>query len=196
MKTLLQFLNIKSDVFVQMAIAESNLMAALLIGCETTLYIASRLQVYVELWHRLPVTATRNNLEESITMTYVHVLHFLAQAILVYEGSSTQRTISALWKINDVVEFEKKGNDLVSKIEIDASNCDRVVENRQQEIVLQLQKNMQKVLTELQQHRQLQASLDHLHVKIDQEQSGNQAQIRQLLEEAQRRSKYVIDHAP
>jgi pyruvate kinase len=29
-----------------------------------------------------------------------------------------------------------------------------------------------------------------------QEQSGNQAQIRQLLEEAQRRSMYVIDHAP
>ena len=151
----------------QAAVAESNQMAALLIGCETTLYIASRLEVYIEFWHRLPPAATRNNLGESLAVMYAHVLHFLARAIPVYESSTIRRAFSALWKIDEVVDFEKKGNELAIKVEIDTSNCDRIVNAQQQEFVSQLQQNMQKVLAELQQHHQLQASLDHLHVKID-----------------------------
>jgi hypothetical protein len=167
METLWQLLAIKSDVFMQAAVAESNQMAALLIGCETTLYMASRLQVYIEFWHRSPAAATRNNLGESLGVMHAHVLHFLARAILVYESSTIRRAFSALWKIDDVVEFEKKGNNLAIKVETDTSNCDRAVNAQQQEIVSQLQQNMQKVLAELQQHHQLQASLDHLHIKID-----------------------------
>ncbi|KAF7502845.1 hypothetical protein GJ744_005000 [Endocarpon pusillum] len=154
-------------LLLEAAVAESNQMAALLIGCETTLYMASRLQVYIEFWHHLLMEATRNNLEEALAMMYAHVLHFLARAILVYESSVIRRAFSALWKTDDVVEFEKKGCNLAIKVEIDASNCDRAVNAQQQEIVSQLQQNMQKVLAELQQHHQLQASLDHLHLKID-----------------------------
>jgi hypothetical protein len=127
METSLQLLVIKSDVFMQAAVAESNQMAAILIGCETILYMASRLQVYIEFWYHLPSEVTRNNLEESLTVMYAHILHFLAWAILVYESSAIRRTISALWKTDDVVEFEKKGSNLVIKVEIDASNCDRAV---------------------------------------------------------------------
>jgi hypothetical protein len=167
METLSQLLAIKSYVFIQASVAELNQMAALLIGCETTLYMAGRLQVYIDFWHHLSAAATRNNLGESLAVMYAHVLHFLARAILVYESSTIQRAFSALWKIDDVVEFEKKGNELAIKVEIDASNCDRTVNARQEKTVSELQQKMQKVLAELQQHYQLQASLDHLHVKID-----------------------------
>ena len=71
------------------------------------------------------------------------------------ESSVIRRAFSALWKTDDVVEFEKKGSHLAIKVEIDASNCDRAVNAQQQEIVSQLQQNMQKVLAELQQHHQL-----------------------------------------
>lgn len=70
---------------------DSHQMATLLAGCETSLYMASRLQVYVEFWCGLPVTAAvraaRNNLEESIVVMYAHILHFLARAIHTYETS-------------------------------------------------------------------------------------------------------------
>ena len=151
----------------QAAVAESNQMAALLIGCETILYMASRLQVYIEFWHRLPAAATRDNLGESLTVMYAHVLCFLARTILVYESSTIRRAFSALWKIDDVVGFEKEGNNLAIKVEIDANNCHRIANAGLQEIVSQLQQNMQKVLAEIQKHHQLQASLDQLNVKID-----------------------------
>ncbi|KAF7505435.1 hypothetical protein GJ744_000762 [Endocarpon pusillum] len=154
-------------LLLEAAVAESNQMAALLIGCETILYMASRLQVYIEFWYHLPPEATRNNLEESLAMMYAHVLHFLARAILVYESSAIRRAFSALWKTDDVVKFEEKGSNLAIKVENDASNCHRAINAQQQEIVSQLQQDMQKVLAELQQHHQLQASLDHLHLKID-----------------------------
>ncbi|KAI9888211.1 MAG: hypothetical protein M1814_001089 [Vezdaea aestivalis] len=139
------------------AMAESNQMAALLIGCEIALYMASRLQVYVEFWQKLPVETSQRNLEASLANMYAFVLKFLARALLVYDTSTIKRTLSAMWQIDEVTKFENEVDKLAVKVQNDASNCDRNAHFQQ----------MQDVLTELQKQHQMQISLDRLHLKID-----------------------------
>lgn len=142
-------------------------MAALLLGCETVLYMANRLMAYTEFLHNLPKTLRRDNLEESVVKMYAHILRFLTEALQAFEKPTLQRSLSAIWKIGSIVEFEKKAHDLAIKIEIDANNCDRAASADDREDISRLKQNLQQVLTELQQLRQIQVTLDRLNVKID-----------------------------
>lgn len=77
-------------------------MAALLAGCETSLYMANRLKAYLDFLHHLPTTLTQTNLETALIELYAHVLRFLAQAISVYQDSTFHRALTAFWTTSEI----------------------------------------------------------------------------------------------
>lgn len=113
--------------------------------------MASLLNVYVQFWQDLPVAAAQKDLEESIVNVYVHILRFLAQALHTYESSTLRRNFTALWSINDAVDFKKTANDLAVKVEFDASNCNRTLDAQGRIMVQRLLQSMQQMLAGLQQ---------------------------------------------
>lgn len=129
--------------------------------------MANRLKAYADFLFSLPAGLTRDNLQESIVLMYAHILRFLAQALQIYQSSTIQRTLSALWKADDIVHFERSSNELAIKVETDASNCDRTVNAQSRETVLHSQQNLHKVIVELQRYREIQVTLDSLNLKID-----------------------------
>ena len=142
-------------------------MTSLLVGCEITLYMANRLKVYIEFLHQLPTTLTCTNFETAIIELYAHVLGFLARAIRIYQTSTSHRALRAFWTDSDIVKFEKTCSELGARVEIEASNCDRTLGAQDRKWIGNLKQDLQTVLEELKQSRQLQKSLDRLETKID-----------------------------
>lgn len=133
-------------------------MALLLVGCETTLYLASRLRVYIEFLQKLDASPSRHNLEITVVKLFAHILSFLAQAIRTYQASSIRRMLSSVWTDSNVTTFEKTCYDLAQQAEIEASNCDRA-----------RQEDMLEILKELRDFRHFDVRLDRLEIdtKLD-----------------------------
>ena len=131
------------------------------------MYMANRLKAYIEFLHRLPTTLTRTNFETAVTALYAHVLGFLARAIRIYQTSAPHRALRALWTESDIVSFERASDKLGFRVEIEASNCDRILSTHDREYIRKLKQDLQRVLEELKQSHQLQESLDRLETKID-----------------------------
>ncbi|RMZ91481.1 hypothetical protein DV736_g1283, partial [Chaetothyriales sp. CBS 134916] len=141
-------------LLLEAAVSEANQMACLLVGCETALYMANRLTVYMEFLLRLPGTVSRTNFEGALTRLYACILRFLSQAIQVYKTPAVGRAFKAFWQDGEVQEFEKECDRLAIHVETEASNCDRTEKLRQD-------------LQELENFRQLQASVNQIEIKLD-----------------------------
>jgi hypothetical protein len=142
-------------------------MSSLLAGCETVLYMANRLKVYIDFLHSLPPTLPHNNFETVLTDLYSHILRFLARAIQIYQTSTLERVLTAVWKASDILDFEKECDELGRRAEIEASNCDRTLSAQDREGYVQMKQDLLKVLKELDQYRKLQESLGQIKIKID-----------------------------
>src|SRR4051794_38061532 len=119
-------------------------MTSLLVGCETVLYMANQLKAYMDFLHGLPATLTRTNFTTAVTELYSHILRFLARAIHIYQTPTFQRAFTAFWGESDVQEFEKVCDKLGTKVEIEASNCDRVLSAHDREHTEKLDQDLQR----------------------------------------------------
>ncbi|KAI4086596.1 MAG: hypothetical protein LQ339_009019 [Xanthoria mediterranea] len=151
----------------QAATSERNQMAALLAGCETSLYMANRLKAYMDFLRTLPTTLTRTNFERAVIELYAHILRFLARAIAVYQDSTIHRAFMAFWTTSDFQSFETDCDRTRLRVEIEANNCDRTISAQDREHATQGRQELQKVLKELEQYRKMQGSLDRIETKID-----------------------------
>ena len=142
-------------------------MAALLAGCETSLYMANRLKAYMDFLRTLPTTLTRTNFETAVIELYAHILRFLARAIAVYQESTIHRAFMAFWTTSDFQSFETDCDSTGLRVEIEANNCDRILSAQDRAHATQGRQELQKVLKELEQYRKMQGSLDRIETKID-----------------------------
>jgi hypothetical protein len=142
-------------------------MTSLLVGCDIVLYMVNRLKAYMDFSRGLPTTLTRTNFEAALTELYAHILRFLAQAIRIFQTSTFHRAVRAFWEESDISEFEIKCNELGTRVEIEASNCDRTLSAQDREHTGKLKQNLQTVLEELKRSHRLQESLNRIEIKID-----------------------------
>ena len=142
-------------------------MASLLVGCETVFYMANRLEAYIDFMHKLPTTLTRSNFEAALVEFYAHILQFLARAIQIYRTPSVKRAFAAAFgEVGNIENFERDCDKLGTRVEIEASNCDRILSTQDRGSTMQLEQKLQKVLVDLEQHHKLQDSLDRLKTNL------------------------------
>lgn len=142
-------------------------MTSLLVGCETVLYMANRLKAYMIFLHGLPATLTRTNFEIALTILHARILKFLAYAIQIYQTPTLKRAFKAFWEDSDVQDFEQECDKLGYNLEIEASNCDRILRGQDRERAEKLKRNLDGVLEELKKLHHIQYSLNQLEIKID-----------------------------
>jgi ankyrin repeat domain-containing protein 50 len=107
-------------------VSESQQMGALLLGLDRALYIIDRCKVYEILYPRDPsVGKAGNNFESALTELYVLVLQFLSKAIHLYDKTTAARALTAFWDPSDIIDFEKRCQDLEARVDIEAGNCER-----------------------------------------------------------------------
>lgn len=129
--------------------------------------MSNRLSAYMQFLHQLPPTLSRDNLETAVVAMYVLILRFLAQAIRIFEKSTIQRSICAIWNENDITDFGKGCSELGVRLEIEASNCDRSLAAIDRDRAAELRSNLNKVLEELKELHEIQTSIDRIDIKID-----------------------------
>lgn len=76
------------------------------------------------------------------------------------------RPVRAFWKESDISEFETTCDELGTRVEIEASNCDRTLSAQDRERTGQLKRDLQTVHKGIQKSRQLQDSLSQIEIKI------------------------------
>ena len=93
------------------------------------LCMANRRKVYFEYFMRLPPTLATSNLENALTKIYTH-MQFIATAIQTYKQNLATRTWQALWETSNLESFEKESDTLGDRAEIEAKNCDRMIDTQ------------------------------------------------------------------
>jgi hypothetical protein len=125
-------------------------MGTLLLGLDRTLYILDRCKVYEMLYPRDPsVGKAGDNFESALIELYVLILQFLSKAIHLYDKTTAARAIHAFWHPNDIVDFEKKCQDLEARVDIEAENCERFYNQTERAMSSQHAKTLTGLLKEL-----------------------------------------------
>jgi NACHT domain len=151
----------------QILMSGADQMAALVVGCETVLYMVNRLKTYMKFWMRLPPTQERTNFENALTRLHAHILTFLALALRKYQQSSFRRTMTALWDEGEILDFEDKCGKLGGQLDAVAADCDRALADQDRGTLQGAVQQLHDVLTELKQIHYLHATLKRVEQKID-----------------------------
>jgi ankyrin repeat domain-containing protein 50 len=132
----------------KMAVAESQQMGALLIGVEKVTYLTNRCKVYETIYlhdkqsgqavtdlkpaMKNPESAVTNlelavaNLKSALVTLYAAMLRFLATANRLYEKSFGTRAIHGILNPDEVASFVDECQKLETRVDIEASNCERI----------------------------------------------------------------------
>jgi hypothetical protein len=95
------------------------------------------------------------------------ILRFLAGAICIYQKASIARGFEAFWRIEEVSTFENECNKMASRAEIEASNCDRDLSAVNRAAAQQHQKDLGRILKQLEAMQIIQTGIDKLETKLD-----------------------------
>lgn len=129
---------------------ESQQMGALLLGLDRALYVIDRCKVYEMLYPRDPhATEAINNFESALTELYVLILQFLSKAIELYDKNTATRALNAFWDPNDVADFEKRCQNIETRVDIEAQNCERLYNRIERAESSQRAKSLKALLEEL-----------------------------------------------
>ena len=143
----------------QIATTARNEMASLLQGTETVLYIMNRLKAYLEYLQKVPNGVQRSNFQAALESMYALVLRFLASAIRIYQEGGISRTLRAVWRVDEIVNFSKESESTASRVEVEAQNCDRVLSGERT-------KDFNRMIEELEGIKKLDISISAISVNI------------------------------
>lgn len=141
-------------------------MAALLVGLKTVLYIMNRSKVYTDYLCSLPVALERTNFESALTDLHVIIFEFLTRAIQLYQVNTVTRSFDAIWKPEDVANFESECHSIEERVEIEATNCDRLLSGIEREAAARCRVDLQSVLNDLMELRNVKDSVEKVHMEI------------------------------
>jgi ankyrin repeat domain-containing protein 50 len=137
-----------------MAVAESQQMGALLIGVERVTYLISRCRIYEILYlyskqsgqavahlelAETSVELAVANLKSALVVLYAAMLRFLAMAIRLCEKSPGKRAIHGILNPDQVVSFVQECQTLETRVDNEASNCERTCSHTTREKLAGLQ---------------------------------------------------------
>ena len=112
-----------------MALGESELIAALLVGEDKVTQLINRCTIYERLYLSSevsgPSTLAMENLTTALTALYLVVLRFLARAKKFYDKGSVSRTLGSGFGLK-VLEFVESCKDLETQVDTEARNLDRI----------------------------------------------------------------------
>jgi hypothetical protein len=108
----------------KVALTDSNQRAILVTGIELAFYVSNRLKIYLDTFASLPSSSAKENLRKSLMHLYVHILKFLAHAIIVQQQKGIVRVMQALWDSGDLSQFEDKCDKLCARASEEARICD------------------------------------------------------------------------
>ena len=112
-----------------MAVGESELMAALLVGGEKVTQLINRCTIYELLYLSSevsgPSTLAMENLTTALTALYLVVLRFLARAKNLYDKGSVSRTLGSVLG-SKVLKFVDSCKDLETQVDTEARILDRI----------------------------------------------------------------------
>ena len=139
-------------------------MASLLTGLDVALYMTNRLKAYREFSTRLPAGLATSQFEEALVEFYALILRFLANAIEQFQKGTTRRALEALWKTEEIQNFEAECDKVAIRTEIEAQNCDRALGKNNFDLV---HGDLLKVLSDIKDLHSLKTLIGVLQDKID-----------------------------
>ncbi|KAK2795666.1 hypothetical protein FQN52_003515 [Onygenales sp. PD_12] len=125
----------------QIFVAESTQMGALLVGIETITYLVGRCAIYESLYRpgATPKDALQN-LEAALTELYAVILGLIALTYRLLSKNTGTRALHALVKPSDVLDYVNKCRDLQPRVDVEAQNCERILNRDAREVDLNTQK--------------------------------------------------------
>ncbi|TGO84389.1 hypothetical protein BPOR_0510g00050 [Botrytis porri] len=154
-------------LLLEITIADGSQMAVLLAGLEIALSIMNRLRAYMKYLEDLPATKERENFQASLVELYVVALQFLVRAIQIYQENTSKRIWKAFWQPSEVLDFENRCDRIATRVEIEASNCDRTLNALNRQHTNQKLQNLRKVLKELEELRYIKESVSEILEQIN-----------------------------
>jgi ankyrin repeat domain-containing protein 50 len=132
-------------------VGEHEQMGALLVSVEKVTYLTNRCAIY-EILYRPATTPGQvlHNLHAALVVLYAAILQLTALAHRLFAKNTATRAIHAFINPSEVSDFLAKCQDLETRVEIEAQNCERM---RSQEVDVNLQISvcsLQKLLESLQ----------------------------------------------
>lgn len=141
-------------------------MGALLVGLDIALYMMNRLKVYMDYLQDLPAALERTNFESSLTELHALILQFTARAIRICQKNSLTRALDAFWKPDEVLSFETDCDKIEKRVEIEAKNCDRLLDKLERENTVRRTENLQKLHNDLNELQKMKDSIDRIEAGV------------------------------
>ncbi|KAK2769608.1 hypothetical protein FQN53_005988 [Emmonsiellopsis sp. PD_33] len=125
----------------QIFVAESTQMGALLVGIETITYLVGRCAIYESLYRpRATPKDALQNLEAVLTELYAVILGLIALTYRLLSKTTGIRALHALVKPSEVLDYVNKCRDLQARVDVEAQNCERILNRDAREVDLNTQK--------------------------------------------------------
>jgi hypothetical protein len=140
-------------MLLDVALAEHKQMSILITGLNIVLYMSLRLDLYLQYLWKIPSSNEKSYLQSRLVELYVVILRFLAEAIHIYQKSTSKRILEAFLKLSEVEEFEENCQRRANDVEVAASSCDRIVAFHESE-------NLKKYFSDLQSELKILATID------------------------------------
>lgn len=101
---------------------------------EKVLYLIDRCRIYELLYidqpsislSKTPEALALQNLTTSLVSLYVNILEFLVKALIHLDKGTLHQSWSSFWTLAGIEELQNKWLSNEAKVEIEASNCERV----------------------------------------------------------------------
>ncbi|KAJ9292711.1 hypothetical protein DTO271G3_8525 [Paecilomyces variotii] len=147
--------------------SESHMMGTLLIGLDKILYLIDRCKVYELLYPHHPlIEDIYQNFESALVGLYVLILDFLAVAVQTFENNAIKRTLTALWSLDSINKYDTRFQELMTRVEIEAHNCDRLYSRHERLVSQQQTKDLKRILSDLEQLNSTQGQIEIVRDRV------------------------------
>ncbi|KAL1957574.1 hypothetical protein VTO42DRAFT_5685 [Malbranchea cinnamomea] len=152
----------------ELATADSEQMASLLLGLDKILYVIDRCKVYEQLFPDDPsLDQAGKNFTAAMVKLYTCILQFLVKAIRLYEKNTASRFVKAFWDLDEITSFETECNAFEVRVEVEAENCERVYSQIHREESSRRIEELKEHLRDLAKIKDLNESVGRIKIKVE-----------------------------
>ncbi|KAJ9359811.1 hypothetical protein DTO280E4_4489 [Paecilomyces variotii] len=147
--------------------SESHMMGTLLVGLDKVLYLIDRCKVYELLYpHNSLIEDSYQNFESALVGLYVVILDFLAVAVQTSKNNAIKRTLTAFWSLDCINKYDTRFQELMTRVEIEAHNCDRLYSRHERLVSQQQTRDLKRILRDLEQLNSTQGQIEIVKDRI------------------------------
>ncbi|KAJ9218119.1 hypothetical protein DTO166G4_510 [Paecilomyces variotii] len=147
--------------------SESHMMGTLLVGLDKVLYLIDRCKVYELLYpHNSLIEDSYRNFESALVGLYVVILDFLAVAVQTSKNNAIKRTLTAFWSLDCINKYDTRFQELMTRVEIEAHNCDRLYSRHERLVSQQQTRDLKRILRDIEQLNSTQGQIEIVKDRI------------------------------